>query len=259
MGIVGSHVRQVYDEVVEFVSYKNNKIYLAIVSAFLVGYQSLQFFLEHPDWYVTFDPGLTIWLQETFSFPLLDYALSYYYPIGFIACLVLLNYLMVKEGSQGWKWGYAVLCCWVAHLVIEMAYPVAPPLRWDSGARPIRLDVFPLSDMLVSVKYGGLPSGHFGYVFIGYLIARYKHIRTGLSSYNKYKLFLLANLIITTFTVLYLGEHTWEDLAASFFIFGGIFWVFSQWMEKTTDVHMPERSPQPVPQANYAESYSEES
>jgi len=84
MGSMGDHVRHVYDELMEFVSYKNNKIYLIIVSAFLIGYQSLQFFLEHPDWYVTFDPGLTIWLQETFSFPLLDYALSYYYPTGAI-------------------------------------------------------------------------------------------------------------------------------------------------------------------------------
>jgi len=84
-------------------------------------------------------------------------------------------------------------------------------------------------------------------------------MQTGLAAYNKYKLFLLANLIVTTFTVLYLGEHTWEDLAASFFIFGGIFWAFSQWVEETTDVHLPEGTPRPVPQASYVESYSEES
>jgi hypothetical protein len=233
MRSVATMARNVWHEVTLFLSYTHNKIWVVLVALFLAGYQSLQFFLEHPDWYVTFSPDLTIWLQETFSTTSLDYALSYYYPFGFMICLLLLVYLVVKEGRQGWKWGYAILACWIAHFVIEMFYPVAPPLRWESGARAIRLEVFPLSDILVSVKYGGMPSGHFGYIFIGFLIARFNFLKTRSHDYRGYMLFFLANLVLTTFTVLYLGEHTWEDLAGSFLIFGGLFYLFSQLVEPT--------------------------
>jgi len=214
-----------------FLSFTPNRIWVVFVGLFLIGYQSMQFFLEKPSWYVTFSPDLTIWLQEHFSTASLDYFLSYYYPFGFMVCLLLLVYMVVKEGKQGWKWGCAILACWIAHFVIEMVYPVAPPLRWESGARAIRLEVFPLSDALVSVKYGGMPSGHFGYIFIGFLIARFNYLKTKSHDYRGYMLFLLANLALTTFTVLYLGEHTWEDLAGSFFIFGGVYFMFSQFME----------------------------
>ncbi len=231
MGMVSTlskMTHNVIDEAKEFLSHNKNRTYVIFTTIFLIGYQSLQFFIEHPKWYITFSPDLTIWLQKTFSTQALDHILSFYYPVGFILCLILLNYMVIKEGKNGWKWGYAILCCWIAHFIIEMVYPVAPPLRWDSGARPIRLEVFPLSDILVSVKYGGLPSGHFGYTFIGFLIARYKFLQTKSSAYRKYMLFFLVNLILTTFVVLYLGEHTWEDLVASVLIFGGIFWIFSR-------------------------------
>jgi len=218
------------NDIKEFFAYNNNRLYAAFVIMFLIFYQSLQFFIEHPSWYVTFSPELTIWIQKHLSTPSMDMVLSLYYPIGFILCLILLQYLMIKQGKDGWKWGIAVVACWIAHFGLEMIFPVAPPLRWESGARAIRLEALPMSDILVSVKYGGMPSGHFGYVFLGFLIARYNYIKTRLSSYNKYMWFLLINLILTTFTVLYLGEHTWEDLAGSVIVFGGIYWIVSRYV-----------------------------
>lgn len=230
MGHITSTFRSFINECRVFLSYRANRTYVVFVVSFLIFYQSLQYFLKHPTWYVTFSPELTIWLQKHLSTPSLDMALSVYYPVGFIACLILLNYLMVKQGKDGWKWGIAIVFCWLAHFSLEMLFPVAPPLRWESGARAIRLEMLPFSDILVSVKYGGLPSGHFGYVFLGFLIARYNYLKTNMSSYRRYMWFLLVNLIITTFTVFYLGEHTWEDVAASVVIFGGIYLIVSKFV-----------------------------
>lgn len=233
MSYLSELAKKIAGDVRIFFSFKNNVYFALFGACFLIFYQSAQLFIEHPTDYVTFSPQLTIWIQEALSFEALDYALSYYYPAGFILCLILLCYLMIREGKEGWKWGAALMCCWIAHFILEMVYPVAPPLRWASGARAIRLDVFPLSDMLVSVKYGGLPSGHFGYTLLGFLIARFKFKTTGEGLYSKSAKFLLANLVLITFTVLYLGEHTWEDLAASLLVFGGIFYATSLFVCKT--------------------------
>ena len=228
-------IKTLREELGVFFSYKANRIYLFFVIGFLTFYQSLQFILDHPSWYITFSPDLTIWLQEHLSTPALDMLLSIYYPVGFMACLVLLNYLMVKQGKQGWKWGIAIAACWIAHFGLEMVFPVAPPLRWESGARAIRLETLPITDILVGVKYGGLPSGHFGYVLLGFLIARFNFIKTRSGTYNKYMWFLLINLVVTTFTVLYLGEHTVEDLFASIVVFGGLFWLVSRYVSSSAD------------------------
>jgi len=250
MGKLLNPFKALKKDVIEFFSYRSNRTYAVFVVLFLIFYQSLQFFIGHPSWYVTFSPELTIWIQNHLSTPSLDIILSLYYPIGFIICLILLQYLMIKQGRDGWKWGIAVVACWLTHFGLEMIFPVAPPLRWESGARAIRLEALPISDILVSVKYGGMPSGHFGYVFLGFLIARYNYIKTRLGLYNKFMWFLLINLIVTTFTVLYLGEHTWEDLGGSVIVFGGIYWIVSRFINHEETVPSKNRTVNKSPSAS---------
>jgi len=135
------------------------------------------------------------------------YFASYYY---FIVQLLVLGGLACVIFFTKKPWGYflAALICFVVDSTIYLIFPLAPPVR-TGAAVPIRLNLFPVSDYIITAKYSAFPSGHIMASFLGFLICRKEN-------FKKIEVLYIMNTLIMSFVVVYLGEHYLVDS------FGGI-------------------------------------
>ncbi|MCK4636324.1 MAG: phosphatase PAP2 family protein [Methanomicrobia archaeon] len=132
---------------------------------------------------------------------------SYYYfyiqllVLGGLVCVIFFT-------KKPWVYFLAALICFAADSVIYMFFPLAPPVR-TGAADPIRLNLFPVSDYIITAKYSAFPSGHIMASFLAALICRKEN-------FKKVEILYIMNTFIMSFVVVYLGEHYLIDA------FGGI-------------------------------------
>jgi membrane-associated phospholipid phosphatase len=157
----------------------------------------------------TFPATVTNTLQNIFGTKgVTAYFASYYYffvqllVLGGLACVIFFT-------KKPWVYFLAALICFVVDSTIYLIFPLAPPVR-TGAAVPIRLNLFPVSDYIITAKYSAFPSGHIMASFLGFLICRKEN-------FKKIEALYIMNTLIMSFVVVYLGEHYLVDS------FGGIF------------------------------------
>jgi len=165
-------------------------------------------------------------LQQTFRFPVLDYAGAVFYGIYFFVPTVFAFVLWKKSPKNYWKYTVAFGVLTYSALVTFLFYPVAPPW-WQynatfyhayTGPPVIRiltssvdvqlgLPVYrTLFDFLSANQFAAFPSMHSAMPWIVYLYA-----------YKLWKWKSLPIAIIpvgTWFSAVYLGEHYFVDVVA---------------------------------------------
>lgn len=135
------------------------------------------------------------------------YFASYYYffvqllVLGGLACVIFFT-------EKPWVYFLAASICFIVDSTIYLIFPLAPPVR-IGAAVPIRLNLFHVSDYIITAKYSAFPSGHMMASFLGFLICRKEN-------FKKIEALYIMNTLIMSFVVVYLGEHYLVDL------FGGI-------------------------------------
>lgn len=152
------------------------------------------------------------------TFWIIDWVVSLLYVFAFTFVLASLLLTMITTGREAWRYGLAWLACGLAQFLLQVMFPVLVPIRSSKDIRPIRKEIWPWSEKLVGIKYGGIPSGHFGYSLFGILLTRR-------ISYRRMNILYILNTLIFPPIVLYLGEHYIVDLVVSAILFPVIYFV----------------------------------
>ena len=156
----------------------------------------------------TLSPSLTIYMQNLIGTDgVAAYLASYYYFFIYLFVISGLAFIIFFS-RKPWVYALAILLALTVESVIYIFFPLAPPMR-TGAAVPIRINIFHLSDNFVALKYSAFPSGHIMISFLGFLFSKKEN-------FKKCEIFYLANTLIMSFIVIYLGEHYLID------IFGGI-------------------------------------
>ena len=165
-------------------------------------------------------------LQQTFRFPVLDYAGAVFYGIYFFVPTVFAFILWKKSPKNYWKYTVAFGVLTYAALVTFLFYPVAPPwwqyntafnhaytgppvIRILTGSVDVQLGLpvyRTLFDFLSANQFAAFPSMHSAMPWLVYLYA-----------YKLWKWKSLPIAIIpvgTWFSAVYLGEHYFVDVIA---------------------------------------------
>ncbi len=173
---------------------------------------------------ITFSASVTETLQVFVlnhfpnTFWIFDWIVSLLYVFAFTFVLVTLVLTIITTGREAWRYGIALLACSFLQISLQVLVPVLVPIRWNIDIRPIRKEIWPWSEKLIGIKFGGIPSGHFGYSIFGVLLA--KQIK-----YRRMFVFYLINSLLFPPIVLYLGEHYVVDLVASLILFPTLYYV----------------------------------
>ncbi len=185
---------------------------LALVLLIPIVYESLRFtpvesnMIPH-----TFSPALTIWLQERLGTNgIIAYAASYYYVIPHIILMAgLVPMFVFAKNRPAWVYMMMAVSIFIVDSLIYIAYPVAPPVRLEgTGAVPIRINLFELSETTITAHYSALPSGHIFTTVLGLLIAIVERWKWPAVVYG-------VNTIVMTVIIVYLGDHYLIDSVAS--------------------------------------------
>lgn len=88
--------------------------------------------------------------------------------------------------------------------------PTAPPVRIYPDFF-FRKDILPLGETLITIKYNSFPSGHIYSLAIPYLFAKSEN-------YSKWKKIFGSGLIITSWVILFTGDHYVMDIFSSYFL-----------------------------------------
>lgn len=152
------------------------------------------------------------------TFWIIDWITSLLYVFAFTFVLASLLLTMITTGREAWRYGLAWLACGLVQFSLQILFPVLVPIRSSKDIRPIRKEIWPSSEKLVGMKYGGIPSGHFGYSIFGILLTRR-------INYRRMNILYMLNTIIFPLIVLYLGEHYIVDLVVSMILFPIIYFV----------------------------------
>ena len=211
----------------EFKKELKNVALLLLGIAYVVFYQTRQFsenLREIAADSIIFSPSVTETLQVYVlnhfpnTFWIFDWIVSLLYVFAFTFVLVSLILTVITTGREAWRYGLALLACSLVQLSLQVLFPVLVPIRSNKDIRPIRKEIWPWSEKLIGVKYGGIPSGHFGYSIFGVLLTRRLH-------YRMMNAFYVFNTLIFPPIVLYLGEHYIIDLVVSLILFPAIYFV----------------------------------
>ncbi|MHC1604395.1 MAG: phosphatase PAP2 family protein [Candidatus Methanofastidiosia archaeon] len=195
-----------------FFSDKKNVYMGAAVVLIPIIYEGLRFVpLEETMVPYTFPPTITIWLQNLLGTEgLIAYFASYYYIFPhFIILGGLVPMFFFAKKRPPWFYLSIALVAFIIDTICYIYYPVAPPVRLpNSGAVPIRLNLFPISDATITAYYSCLPSGHIFSSMLGVVIAFTE-------DWKWPKILYSLNTIIMTVVIVYLGDHYLIDSISS--------------------------------------------
>lgn len=138
--------------------------------------------------------------------------------------IVIEWYICALQGKDAWRFGCAVLLAWGTSMTIQFLFPVIVPIRWDKFGRdlqvvPIRLLKFPQSDNVNGLLYNGLPSNHLGMMLAGAILSLFSVLKYPWWGWYGILFFFLGIAAFFCFSVIYLGEHYFQDLIASFLVY----------------------------------------
>jgi len=171
-------------------------------------------FTETPRYYggVLFSVAPNLFLQQ-FRFGALDVFCSYFYVYGMALLYMFFWGMAFASEDRMWKLALGFLFCWMAQGTLQVLIAAASPVRIPgNGVDFIRYEVFPLSDAMIGIKYGAIPSGHVGAPVILFLAGRLRNIKWA-------QWLALLFFIAFWFTILYLGEHYIIDGLASLIVY----------------------------------------
>jgi hypothetical protein len=196
-----------------------NVTVLSLIFLWTALYFSYQFnFEETPHYYYgplfTVAPNL---LLQQFRFAALDYFCSYFYVYGMALLYLFFWGIAFASERTMWKLALGFLACWIAQGTLQLTLGAASPVRMPgNGVDFIRYEVFPLSENMIGIKFGAIPSGHIGAPVILFLTGWLRKIKWA-------QWMALGFFIAFWFTVIYLGEHYIIDGIASLIIYPMMF------------------------------------
>lgn len=191
------------------------------------------------DHFNTLSPGITKNLQEmigTNGIFAVFASMYYFFIFATNLALVIISAYFApyygKHKTSPWLYIVGIYLVWFVDMIFYVIYPVAPPIRYNSGVVRIRQNYMPWSDTLIGMKYNAFPSGHIMYLTCGLYIGMREKIK-------KLELWYLINLILTSFVVLYLGEHYIHDLVSGFIVALSIMGIFIPYAEMKGFLALP--------------------
>jgi membrane-associated phospholipid phosphatase len=154
----------------------------------------------------------TLWLQQFFRMPVLDYLGAFFYSLHFVAPTVFAFVLWKYQPKHYWKYSLAFAICTYCALITFLVFPVAPPWYGVNATRvlfqvdsdlgmPIYRSVF---DFIQPNPFAAFPSLHATYPWLISLYA----LKIG----KKRALPILAFPVFVWFSAVYLGEHYVVDI-----------------------------------------------
>ena len=193
----------------------------ALIVSWALYYFTFQFHSSQEPRYLSgglFTSEPMLWLQDH-RHVALDYFLAYSWVVLFIATALLYFVAAIASQRDFYRYALAFWVPWLVQYCLQMTVNLASPIR-DPGTELefIRLEVFPLSEHLVGVKYGAFPSGHIGVTLLVLLMARERELPW-------LQWFAAASLSILVLAVFYLGEHYPGDVLASLLLYPVLFYT----------------------------------
>ena len=224
---VGRFIKLLRLTIQEFVKERKNVALLLLGIAIFMFYQTRQFsenLIEIASDSIIFSSSVTETLQVYVlthfpnTFWIVDWVVSLLYIFAFAFVLASLLLTMITTGREAWRYGIVWLVCSLAQFSLQALFPVLVPIRSSKDIRPIRKEIWPWSEKFIGIKYGGIPSAHFGYSIFGILLTRR-------INYRRMNIIYVLNTLIFPPIVLYLGEHYIVDLVVSLILFPTIYFV----------------------------------
>ena len=132
--------------------------------------------------------------------------------------------ICLYQGGEAWRIGIPVVTAVSASLFIQLTFPVVVPIRYgDFGrevpVRLIRMELMESTDKVNGLLYNGLPSNHLGMIITGVWICLTIYSTDNWFGWVIIALVLGFFALLFMFTVLYLGEHYWQDLVAAIVVY----------------------------------------
>ncbi len=172
-----------------------------------------------------FNPSLTKKLQDRFRSPFLDWFTSVFWFWIFGVSIFLMWFICMFQGPAAYLYGIPIITAVTTSMMIQIAYPVVVPIRYADFGKElpvtlIRMDTMGANtDKVNGLLYNGLPSNHLGMVITGLWLCVTIY---GIDPWKGWLVIALAFIIfaiIFMFSVLYLGEHYWQDLIAAIVVY----------------------------------------
>jgi hypothetical protein len=173
---------------------------------------------------VFFNPKPTQYLQKKFRHPFLDKFTSVFWFWIFGSAIYLMWFISLFIGAEAWRYGVPIVTAVSTSLFIQIIYPVVVPIRYGDFGKEIpvqliRFDVMENSDKINGLLYNGLPSNHLGMVVTGIWYCLTIYLTDSWTGWLIIALIFIIAALIFSFTVLYLGEHYWQDLVAAVVVY----------------------------------------
>ena len=172
-----------------------------------------------------FDPSITKKFQDRFRSPFLDWFCSVFWFWIFGVSIFLMWFICMFQGPEAYKYGIPVITAVTASMFIQIMYPVVVPIRYaDFGkelpVRLIRMDTMGSNtDKVNGLLYNGLPSNHLGMVVTGLWLCLTIYNIDPWTGWIVLAIGFVILALIFMFSVLYLGEHYWQDLVAAVVVY----------------------------------------
>ncbi|MHA2364541.1 MAG: phosphatase PAP2 family protein [Candidatus Hodarchaeales archaeon] len=171
-----------------------------------------------------FSPRVTQILQEKFRSKPLDWFTTQIWFWVFGTSIFIQWFICMYQGPEAWRYGFPIVTTVISSMTIQLLYPVVVPIRYGDFGREIpvqliRFETFESSDIVNGLLYNGLPSNHLGMVITGLWLTIKVNSIDPWSGYIVLFVFFVLLAISFIFSVLYLGEHYWQDLLASCIVY----------------------------------------
>lgn len=169
---------------------------------------------------IFYSPKPTQYLQRKFSHPFIDRFTSNFWFWIFGSAIFLMWFICLFLGSEAWRYGVPIVTAVSMSLFVQIMYPVVVPIRYadfgmETPVRLIRFDVMEGSDKINGLLYNGLPSNHLGMVITGMWLCLTIYTTDPWTGWLAMAFIFFIAAFIFAFSVLYLGEHYWQDLVAA--------------------------------------------
>ena len=233
-------LRTIFEEI--FTIIDNNKTNIIFILLFLltpVTYELLDFipgfsdrdnYLKATKSYIVLNDYLTVFAQQVLGTTqsLFGIFSAYFYTFGFISLssiafvmLILTVFFRKKEYRRREPFIYISILITMVLIDIGAYFiiPTAPPVRLYPNLF-FRDVILPAGDSLITIKYNSVPSGHIYALAIPYLVAKAEN-------YKNWKNLFGGGVVLTSWVILFTGDHYSLDIFSAFFLSFLLFTIFT--------------------------------